>query len=162
MGRHRRRVVAATAGVVVLGMVAAASFASPGSGLGVTNLVAKADFNQAVHFNSDRVKFQTKGPTDVRVQTLTFTPGAVTGWHHHPGFVLVAVESGQVTVFDSHCRATAYGPSSPNGSAFVEYGDDPLEVRNLTAAPATVYATFVAPSVDSGVFRLEDPVQPCT
>jgi predicted metal-dependent enzyme (double-stranded beta helix superfamily) len=162
MKLNRRRVLAATAGVAALGMVAAASFASPGSGIVSTNLVAKADLEQAVHLNSDRIKFQTKGPTDVRVQTLTFAPGAITGWHHHPGFVLVAVESGEVTVFDSDCNAKAYGPSSANGSAFTESGDEPLEVRNMTAAPARVYATFVAPSLDAGVFRLEDEVQPCS
>jgi len=50
--------------------------------------VAKADL-VPVHLNSDRVKFQTKDPTAVRFQTLTFQAGARTGWHHHPGFTLV-------------------------------------------------------------------------
>ena len=160
MGVDRKRLLGVIPGVAIAGMFAAVALGSPGAGLS-SEVFVTSDFNQSVHLNSDRIKFQTKGPTDVRVQTLTFTPGAITGWHHHPGFVLVAVKSGQVTVFDSECRATAYGPGSPNGSAFVEYGDDPLEVRNTTAAPATVYATYVAPNTDAGVFRLEDPARPC-
>ena len=134
---------------------------SLGSGFTATNLVAKADFDDAVQLNSDRVKLQTKGPTDVRVQTLTFQPGGHTGWHHHPGFVIVAVQSGEVTIFDSHCDSTTYGPGSPYGAAFVESGDEPMEVRNVGGTPATVYATFVAPDADPAVFRIEDDPAPC-
>ena len=79
---------------------------------------AKADNNEAVQLNSDRIKLQTKGPTDVRVQTITFAPGGRSGWNHKPGFVLVAVLSGEVTKFDSHCNGTTYGPDSPNGAVF--------------------------------------------
>ena len=93
----------------------------------------------------------------MRVQTLTLAPGAYTGWHHHPGFTLVAVKEGEVTVFDSDCNATPHRA----GTAFVEYGDDPLEVRNRGAVPATVYATYVAPSSSTQIWRIEDPVQNC-
>ena len=156
MRPNRRRALGIVPGLVILGICAAAALGSPASGVSFENLVAKADL-AAVHLNSDRVKFQTKGPTAVRVQKLTFQPGASTGWHHHPGFTLVAVESGEVTVVDSDCNATAY----PAGSAFVEYGDEPLEVRNRGADPATVYATYVDPTASGAVWRLEDPVNNC-
>ena len=104
---------------------------------------------------------RTEEPTDVRVQKVVFAPGGRTGWHHHPGIVLVAVESGQVTVVDSKCNATTYGPGSPNGSAFTEAGTKPLEVRNLSGAEATVYATFIAPNADTDIFRAEDRVRAC-
>jgi hypothetical protein len=62
--------LAATIGVVVLaGTAAGVAVASPPSGLTSTIFVT-ADLEQAVHLNSDKVKFQTKGPTDVRVQRL--------------------------------------------------------------------------------------------
>ena len=161
MQRKHARVVIAIVGVAVVGTLAAVALGSPGFGNVTTLLVAKADLNQAVHLNSDRIKFQTKGPTDVRVQQITFAPGSFSGWHHHPGFVLVAVKSGEVTNFDSQCNGTTYGPNSPNGSAFVEYGDEPGEVRNMTSAPATVYVTLVAPDASPPVFRLEDDPPPC-
>ena len=44
---------------------------------------------------------------------------------------------------------------------FVEYGDEPEQVRNMSSAPATVYATQVAPDADPAVFRIEDDPPPC-
>jgi len=161
MQRKHARLLTAIVGVAVVGTLAAVALGSPGFGNVTTLLVAKADFNETVHLNSDRIKFQTKGPTDVRVQTITFEPGSYSGWHHHPGFVLVAVKSGEVTNVDSQCNATTYGPNSPNGSAFVEYGDEPGEVRNMTSAPATVYVTLVAPDANPPAFRIEDDPPPC-
>ena len=159
--RRHTRLLTAAAGVAVVGTLAAVALGSPGSGRVTTLLVAKADNNETVQLNSDRIKFQTKGPTDVRVQTITFAPGGRSGWNHKPGFVLVAVLSGEVTKFDSHCNGTTYGPDSPNGAVFVEYGDHPEEVRNMSDAPATVYATLIAPDADPPVFRIEDDPPPC-
>jgi hypothetical protein len=161
MKRKRGRLSTAAIGVAVVGTFAAVALGSPGSGRVTTLLVEKADNNEIVRLNSDRIKFQTKGPTDVRIQTITFAPGGRSGWNHKPGFVLVAVLSGEVTKFDSHCNGTTYGPNSPNGAVFLEYGDEPEEVRNISGAPATVYATLVAPDADPPVFRIEDDPPAC-
>jgi uncharacterized protein YndB with AHSA1/START domain len=32
--------------------------------------------------NDDRIKFQTKDPTDVMMQTITFQPHGTSGWHY--------------------------------------------------------------------------------
>jgi hypothetical protein len=111
--------------------------------------------------NADRIRLRTKKPTDVRVQKVVFAPGGRTGWHHHPGIVLVAVESGQVTVVDAKCNAQTYGPGARNGSVFTEIGTEPREVRNLSGTEATVYATLIAPNADMDIFRAEDPVRRC-
>lgn len=158
---NKREILVACVGAVTLGASAVVAFASPPSGITTTTVVPEAELAKRVHLNHDGIKLKTKRPTDVRVQTLTFDPGGRTGWHHHPGIVVVAVQSGLVTVFDSHCDATTYGPGSPNGSAFTEAEDDPMEVRNQTGAPATVYATFVAPDADPPVFRIEDEPPHC-
>jgi hypothetical protein len=159
-GKHVR-LFTAVVGVAVIGTFTAVALGSAGFGRVTTLLVAKADNNETVQLNSDRIKFQTKGPTDVRVQTITFAPGGYSGWNHKPGFALVAVQSGEVTEFDSQCNGTTYGPNSPNGAVFMEYGDEPEEVRNTSSAPATVYATLVAPDADPAVFRIEDDPPPC-
>jgi quercetin dioxygenase-like cupin family protein len=151
-----KRAGIATVGVAACGLVAAAALASPPSGFTPTTLVPEAETAHSFHVNSDRVKLQAKGPVDVRVQRVDIAAGGSSGWHHHPGVVIVAVETGTVTYVDSNCDTTSYGAGSPNGSVFIESGDDPHEVRNLTAQPATVYATFVAPDADPGVFRIED------
>jgi quercetin dioxygenase-like cupin family protein len=156
-----KRAGVATVGAAACGVVAAAALASPPSGFTPTNLVPEAEIAESFHVNSDRIKLQTKSPADVRVQRVDIAPGGRSGWHHHPGVVIVAVETGTVTYVDSDCQATSYGAGSPNGSVFVESGDEPHEARNLTDQPATVYATFVAPDADPGVFRIEDPLINC-
>ena len=150
----RKRWAAATVGVAVMGTLATVALAFHGaSGFAGTPLIV-ANFDETVHLNSDRVKFQTKGATDFSVQKIVFQPGGRSGWHHHPGIVIVAVESGQVTFTHSDCSSKTYGPGLPNGAVFVEGGDDPGQASSTTGA--TVYATFVAPSADPPVFRIND------
>jgi|1186.fasta_scaffold12127_3 hypothetical protein len=161
MKRNSRRILGTGVGAVVCGMLAAAALASPPSLITSSNLVAKADFDTPVDLDADRIRLRTKEPTDVRLQKIVFAPGGRTGWHHHPGIVLVAVESGQVTFFDSECEATTYGPGSPNGAVFTEVGTEPREVRNLSGAEATVYATLIAPNADMDIFRAEDLARAC-
>ena len=162
MNDNLRRILAVGLGATVCATLAAAALASPPSWITSTNLVTKADFDTPVDLDADRIRLRTKERTDVRVQKLVFASGGRTGWHHHPGIVLVAVESGQVTFFDSHCNATTYGPGSPNGAVFTEMGTEPREVRNLTGEQATVYATLIAPDADMDNFRAEDnPVHDC-
>jgi quercetin dioxygenase-like cupin family protein len=157
----RKRAAVATVGVAASALAVTAALASPPIGFHPTTFVAEAERPAPIHLNSDRVKFQTKGPVDVRVQTITIDPGGRSGWHHHPGMVIVAVQTGTVTLYDTDCNATSYGAGSPNGAVFVEYGDEPMEARNTTDQPATVYVTYVAPDADPGVFRIEDAPAAC-
>lgn len=157
--RSKKKWAAATIGVAVIGTLAAAvALGSPPSGATITTLVT-ANFDETVHLNSDRVKFQTKDATDVRIQKIVFAPGAFSGWHHHPGMVLLAVESGAVTFTHSDCSSKTYGPGLPNGAVFAEGGDDPTQVAS--AGGATFYAVFVAPSNDPPVTRVEDDPVSC-
>jgi quercetin dioxygenase-like cupin family protein len=117
-----------------------------------------ANFDEVVHVNSDRVKLQTKGPTDVRVQKLNVGPGGFSGWHHHPGLVIVTVASGTLTYTTSDCQSKTYGPGLPNGAVFVESGDKPAQASSTTGA--TLYATYIAPSADPFVFRIDDHEAP--
>jgi len=135
------------------------ALASPGSGI-TSTILATGDLNEIVQYNHDRIKFQTKDPVDVRVQKLEFGARSFTGWHHHPGIVIVTVASGEITTVDHLCRTKTYGPNSPNGSVFVEGHDTPMEARSATGG--VVYATYVAPNsgppLANYVFRIEDAV----
>jgi hypothetical protein len=156
--RLRKTLSAAIVGAAAFGAFAGVALGSAGVGFVPTNL-ATGNLNNDVKWNSDRVKFQTKDPTDVRVQRIVIAPGGVSGWHHHPGIVIATVASGQVTFTKSDCSSTTYGPGLPAGSVFVEGGDDPGQASS--AAGAIVYATFVAPHADPPVFRIEDSPQSC-
>ena len=151
------RVVATSVGVVVLaGTASGIALASSGSAFTPQTLVT-ADLQRAVRLNSDRVKLQTKGPTDVRMQRVDVGAGGFSGWHHHPGMVIVAVQSGVVTVTDAACGSTTYGPGQPAGAVFVESGDAPAQVSSVQGA--VLYATYVTP--DGQPPRLEDQAPAC-
>ena len=153
--RSKKKWAAAAVGLAAIGTLATVALGShaPFGFVGEPPLVT-ANFDETVHLNSDVVKFQTKGPTDVRVQKNVFSPGGRSGWHHHPGVVIVAVQSGAVTLTHSDCSSKTYGPGLPNGAVFAEGGDDPVQASSTTGA--TVYVTFVAPSADPPVFRIDD------
>ena len=149
------------AGVAMLaaaGMIATPAMASPPSGITIENLATGtlAGGNQQ---NSDRVKFQTKDDTATLVQKLTFSPGAFTGWHHHPGIVIVTVKEGTIRLMHSDCSVHEYGPGSPHGSVFIEGEQRVHEARS--AGAAVVYATYVAPKASPQVFRIENEPPMC-
>jgi hypothetical protein len=144
-------------GIAVVGTFAAVALASVGVGFTPTTLVT-ANVPDGVRVHSEGVNFKTDGPTDVRVQRIDIAPGGVSGWHHHPGIVIVTVASGDITFTNADCSATTYGPGLPAGSAFIESGDEPGQASSV--AGATGYATFVAPQASPPVFRIEDAAQP--
>lgn len=156
--RAKKRWVLVTLALVVAGAAATVALATPGFGITTTTFVT-ADFPNSVQVNSDRVKFQTKDPTTVRVQQLVWAAGAYSGWHHHPGVIIVTVQSGSVTVEDSSCNSVTYGPGLPDGAVFVEGGDNPIQVTSTSGA--TEYAMQIAPTANPPVFRTEDNPPAC-
>lgn len=159
MKLHRRHVLAGTVAVVVLGTIMPGAAASPGSATIKVVTFVTAPLNHTLHVKHDGVALRTKSPTDIRMQSLTFLAGNRTGWHHHPGLVLVTVQVGSVTVWDQDCSSTTYGPGLAAGAVFTEGGDDPQEVTS--AGGGTVYVTFVVPRAAPPVFRIEDPSTTC-
>lgn len=154
------RISSAMLAIVAVATTGGAASASPGSGV-MAETFTTSRLLEDININHDRIKFETKEPTTVRVQRLTFTPGSRTGWHHHPGLVVVAIESGSVTLTESDCQTTTtYGPGSPNGAVFVEGEDHSHEASS--PGGAVVLVTYVTPGAGSTpVFRVEEPVPAC-
>jgi len=151
---RRLAAVIATAGVSAA-VVVTIALASPGNTIS-TILAPRSTFSDSVKVNEDRVKFQTKDPTDFVTQQVTFPPLASSGWHHHPGVILVLVKSGHVTTHDENCQTKTYGPQQ----AFVESGAEPFMVSNESETETAVdVATQVAPA--GSPFRIEDDPPPC-
>src|SRR5215207_8278585 len=67
--------------------------ATPGSGASTTILARGTSAHD--------VKVHVKGPTDSVFAEVTIEPGGDTGWHSHPGPLLVAVRSGTLTRYDA-------------------------------------------------------------
>ena len=148
--------VTAILGIAATGTFGTAASASPGQGVMAENFVSAAPLLETAHINEERIKFQTKDPTVVRVQRLTFAAGGFTGWHRHPGVLVVAVQSGSVTLVDSDCTSKTYGPGMPDGAVFIDGFDHPHEARSTSGA--TLWVTYVAPTA---AFRFEEPALTC-
>lgn len=115
--------------------------ATPGAGL-TPLIVSRGIATPRVHFNTGEVKVQTKAPVAIVNQTIAFAAPSTTGWHSHPGVVLVTVTSGSLTRYDETCSPTVY----PTGSAFMESGDHAGLVRNESATiTASVNVTYLVP-----------------
>jgi len=82
----------------------------------------------------------TKGAVIFRTAQNTIVPGGSSGWHSHPGIVLVTVKVGTVTFYSADCSLNVY----PAGTSFVEReGDGPGLARNEGTVDAIVVATFI-------------------
>jgi quercetin dioxygenase-like cupin family protein len=131
------------------------ALASPGSQVTPTTY-STSTLSESVEGNHDRIKFQTKDPTVVRVQKLEFAPGGYTGFHHHPGIVIVSIASGSLNLVDgSDCSVE----TKATGTVFVETSD---HAHNAIAPNgATVYVTYITPAAEPPIFRMEEPVPFC-
>jgi quercetin dioxygenase-like cupin family protein len=105
----------------------------------------------------------TDGPTDILTSRFRLQPGGATGWHSHPGGMLVSVDEGHFHwVFVKNGRCTRR--ESPVGSGYWEAPDPGAEVhdyRNDSAGPATFH--YVGFSSSRGPLVSPQPPAPkCT
>ncbi len=97
---------------------------------------------------------KTTGSADFATLHVTFAPGGSSGWHHHPGVVLVSVVSGSLREYSPDCTYETHDA----GEAFVETSDSTRLVRNEGTVEAVVYATFIVPTRTAPTgLRIDDP-----
>jgi quercetin dioxygenase-like cupin family protein len=132
----------------------ALALATPPSGQS-PEILALTRLDDPARVNTDRIKFQTKGPVDVSNYKVTYAPNGFSGWHTHPGVLLVLVKSGTV-LRQVGCEAPrAYGP----GESFVESDEQPAgTVRNPSGTDDAVL--YVAQVVPSDAPRRDDAADP--
>ena len=165
--RSRRRITGAvlTALATALAVVGVA-LATPPGGVKSAPVHARGDFPDRV---DAKFKFRppdggglsvanARGAGEVAVQQIVIEDGGHTGWHSHPGPVVVVVKSGAVTYVtadDESCEGRTYAA----GEAFVDAGQGHVHIaRNQSGEDVELWATYfdVPPG---GAFRIdaEDP-----
>lgn len=141
-------IVCAAAAVLVAAGVASAT---PGAGVVSAPVLARGLLGEQL-----KLHIKKKEQTDVVVQQITIAPGGHTGWHSHPGVVVVVVKAGTLTYYpadDPTCTGIAYGP----GSAFVDPGHGHVHIaRNEGSTNLELYATYFEVS-PGGPFRIDVP-----
>jgi quercetin dioxygenase-like cupin family protein len=102
------------------------------------------------------VDLKSKDNTDILVTNLAIAPGGNSGWHSHPGPVLVVVKTGAITHYEANdptCTGTPY----PAGTVFIEEGGDVHIARNEGAVEATMVATSFLPAGGPGAIDAASP-----
>jgi quercetin dioxygenase-like cupin family protein len=103
------------------------------------------------------LKLTTKATTDMVIQQIDIAPGGQSGWHQHPGLVLVTVVSGAVNV-QVECEPAQMFSI---GQSFVEPPLTTVKVANASAtAPGRNLATLVVPT--GRALRIDVPAPDCS
>jgi quercetin dioxygenase-like cupin family protein len=131
-----------------------AVMATPAVGFTAKTL-AKGTLARPVEIDALGIQFSTERSTDLFVQQVDIAAGGSSGWHEHPGLVMVAVATGAVIVHVG-CKA---GQQYSAGQTFVEPPLTPMLVENASStAPAQNFAAVVVPAGSAP--RIELPGAP--
>ena len=91
------------------------------------------------------VELKSHDNTDIAVANVTIAPGGHSGWHSHPGPVIVVVKTGTVTFYHGN-DPTCTGTVHPAGTVFIEEGGDVGIARNEGAVEVSNFVTFFVPA----------------
>lgn len=159
---RRRGIVAAAIGLGFL-LTVGAALATPGVGILAAPVHARGTLgpNEGPNFvlnSKSGVHLKARGSTDIVTQQVRIAPGGHTGWHSHPGPVLVTVKSGSVQLIyanDESCHGVVYGA----GDTFVDRGDENIHIARASPFDGVeLWATYFVPGGDpSAPFRLDAP-----
>ena len=166
MRAHRFRLAATVVSAAVMVLVfTGTTVGTPGGSVISAPILARGDFVDQVGI---KVKFERDGRTvvsrapdagEVVVQEVTIGPGGTTGWHSHPGPVVVVVKQGTLTYVRAdggECTSTPY----PAGTAFVDPGQGHAHTAfNLGSDNLVLIATYFDVPV-GGSPRIDVPVVP--
>ena len=155
------RVVAAAAIGLVFIVLAGAALATPPLGILSAAVQARGTLGEDQLVNSKSgVHVKTKGSADLVTQKIVIGGGGHTGWHSHPGPVLVTVKTGALRLIyanDASCQGTVFGA----GDSFIDRGDAVVHIaRNESLlSDVELWATYFVPGEPGAPFRLDEPAQ---
>ena len=155
----KRQLVRAAVVILLGAALGGVALATPGSGIVSATVVAWGTFQDTVDLklkvggNPNDV-IHVPGAQDTVMQQVIIAPGGHTGWHSHPGPVVVLITSGTLTFYDGDdlsCSPRTYSA----GDAFVDSGQGHVHIaRNEGSTNLVLWATFfdVPPG---GPFRID-------
>ena len=154
--RRLRATRSASLATVLLACLVGTVLATGAGGFHGTPL-ARGTTGGPMQFNVGDIKFEAKASVDFAYATVTIDPLGSSGWHSHPGVVLVTVGSGTVTFYSADCSFNTYGA----GASFVESNGATGLARNESATtPAVVYVTYIVPA-GAPALRIDQPNPGC-
>lgn len=163
--RNRHKTYLAVTAVAGLAL-AVTALATPGSGVLSATVFARAAFASPVNIRillrngkgpEDNQLLKMVNAKDTVVQQIVMSPGGQTGWHSHPGPVIVLIKAGTMTFYDGDdptCSPITYNA----GQSFVDSGQGHVHIaRNESAsADLEIWAVYLDVPV-GGAFRTDAP-----
>jgi quercetin dioxygenase-like cupin family protein len=98
------------------------------------------------------VALEDNGQSEMYFQDLVIGPGGYTGWHSHPGLLLITMKEGSIDFYNKDCTKTTYTA----GQSFSE-GADPHAAVNTGSVNARFLVAYV---IKSGEPRCVERPQP--
>jgi hypothetical protein len=106
-------------------------------------------------YGGQTIVTNAKDASQVAFQNYTFEPGGSTGWHSHPGPVVVLVKSGALTYYQG--TGPCVGRVYPAGTAFVDSGNGRAHIaRNETGVVTETSVVFFGVP-DGASPRIDEP-----
>jgi quercetin dioxygenase-like cupin family protein len=98
------------------------------------------------------VSLEDSGQSEMYFQDLIVGPGGYTGWHSHPGLLLITIKEGSIDFYNKDCVKTIYTV----GQSFTE-GADPHAVVNTGSVNTRLLVAYI---IKSGEPRRIERSQP--
>lgn len=145
-------------------VVAGIAVATPSLGVLYNVVTVTGTVNHDVHAHAHvalpgsddgfNAELETEGPANFIVQDVIFAPGGTTGWHKHPGVLLLSLtaDSGSVDWYDANCVKHVYNA----GDSWTE-GTTLHDVVNNSTSNAHFIVTYI---VAKGVGKRTDQPAP--
>ena len=100
------------------------------------------------------VRLETQGASEFFHQDLVVGPGGRTGWHSHPGLLMITVKEGSVDFYDKDCVKRTYVA----GQSFTESAE-PHNVLNPGASNTRMLIAYIVKPGEPR--RIESEQPPC-
>jgi quercetin dioxygenase-like cupin family protein len=146
--------------LIALLAVPAVVLATPGAGFVFNFFNRFTSVTDEIHEHARTkqwsAELEVEGATDFVQQDVMLAPGGFSGWHSHPGPVIITVKSGTATWFsadDPDCAPKVY----TTGSAFIEPANVHHFVANLGSDNLELLPTYIIPK---GVATRQEQPQP--
>jgi len=119
------------------------AFGTPPAGVVSNVIIAQGATQGRVKERADvggswEVHLEDKGQSEFYFQDLVVGPGGYTGWHSHPGILLITVKEGSVEFYDKDCTKQTYAA----GQSFTE-GVEPHAAMNRGTGNARLLVAYI-------------------
>jgi len=100
------------------------------------------------------VTLEDSGQSEMYFQDLVIGPGGYTGWHSHPGLLLITMQAGSIDFYNNDCVKTSYTA----GQSFSEAAESHALV-NTGSVNARLLVAYIVKSGEPR--RIEQPQPNC-